>query len=177
MSDETGQPARYRGLVGACGLGVWASGVAWLVLHYFVRRQGPFGAEASPAEPWSLKLHGAFAMLAIWTAGVIWAAHIAKAWGQGRRRASGAGLLALLGALTASGWLLYYSGSDEVRALVSTAHWLIGLCLPLAYLGHRLAARPGAAIRTKRSSWPGEGAPRSGPPIRSERHGSAESRR
>lgn len=133
-------PPRRRWLVNGVGLGVWASGVLWLVFHYFLQTKGDLGPEPSLLEPWWLKLHAAFAFVAIWTLGLLWGVHVASGWGQGRRRLSGGGLLAVMGALIVTGYLLYYAGSDEVRSGVSIFHWTVGLALPALYLVHRLAA-------------------------------------
>jgi len=123
----------------AVALGLWGSGVGWLVLRYGFRRVGEFGPEASPLEPWALKLHGAFAFASLWTLGLLWGAHIVNGWGAGRRRWSGSGLLGLLLFLSVTGYLLYYAGGDEVRAVVSPLHWITGLAIVAAFLLHRFA--------------------------------------
>ena len=127
-----------RRLVNGVGLGLWASGLVWLVLHYFLRSKGEFGPEPSPLEPWSLKLHGLFAFGALWTLGLLWGVHVVNGWGTRRRRWSGSLVLGALGLLTVSGWLLYYAGSDQVRGVVSILHWAIGLAALPLYLAHRL---------------------------------------
>lgn len=127
----------------AVALGVWASGVAWLVLRYGFRHEGAFGPENSPLEPWALKVHGAFAFAALWTMGLLWAAHILNGWGAKRRRWSGAGLLGLLLFLTLTGYLLYYAGGDGLRAVVSRLHWIAGLGVLVAFLLHRFARERG----------------------------------
>ncbi len=142
--------ASRRALVNLTWLGVWGTGVAWLVLHYFMVRQGEFGPERSAFEPWALKLHGAFAFLALWTLGLLWGVHIVNGWNLHRRRWSGGALAGVLLVLVVSGYLLYYVGDDQPRAIASLTHWLVGLALPVVYLCHRLweglrrRARPGA---------------------------------
>jgi hypothetical protein len=132
-------PSRKR-LVEAVASGLWASGAAWLLFHYFLMSRGPFGPEPSPLEPWWLKLHGAFAFAALWAFGLLWGVHIVKGWSLGRRRWSGVALFAGLVVLVLSGYLLYYLGSDMARAVASTLHWGVGLAAPVLYLAHRLAA-------------------------------------
>ncbi len=122
------------------GLVLWGSGVAWLGLHYFAVRQGEFGPEQSPYEPWTLKIHGAVAFAALWLGGVLWGVHIVNGWGQNRRRVSGGVLLGGFLLLIVSGYLLYYGG-EESRPLISLSHWILGLGLPLLYLLHRLLER------------------------------------
>lgn len=131
---------RKRVVYGVC-LGVWASGVLWLVFHYFLRRSGDFGPETHPLEPWCLRLHGAFAFAALWTLGLLSASHIASGWSTGRRRWSGALLLTLGGVLVVTGYLLYYAVAENLRQATSYVHWGLGLGAPLAFLFHRLRAR------------------------------------
>lgn len=107
--------------------GLWISGVAWLLLHYFLQRAGDFGPIPHPLEAWTLKLHGALAFAALWTGGVLWAVHIVPAWRRGHRRSSGIVSVALFALLALSGYLLYYAGDDALRAVVALVHWLVGL--------------------------------------------------
>ncbi len=129
---------RVRLLVNLAGGGLWLTGAAWLWLHYFVVTPGEFGPEHSPLEPWGLKAHGAFAFLALWTGGFLWARHVGAAWASGRRRWSGSVLLGALLLLILTGYLLYYVGDDHARELVSVVHWGLGLSGPALYLAHRL---------------------------------------
>ena len=132
---------RRRWLVNLTGLGLWLTGLAWLGLHYFGVRQGEFGAEHSPLEAWSLRAHGAFAFLALWTLGLLWGVHVVNGWRLDRRRWTGSVLLGVFGLLILSGYLLYYAGEDSVRPMVSVIHWAVGLLVLLAYLAHRLFRR------------------------------------
>ncbi len=129
---------RRRWMVNATGLGLWLTGVAWLGLHNFGVRQGEFGAERSPLEAWSLEAHGAFAFLTLWALGLLWGVHVVNGWRLRRRRWTGGVLLGLLAVLILSGYLLYYTGEDTLRPVVSAIHWAVGLALLLAYLTHRL---------------------------------------
>jgi len=89
---------RTRAWINGTGLGIWASGAGWLWFHYFLRRSGPFGPESHWLEPWWLKVHGAFAFLALWTGGTLFGA---------------------LCALSVTGHLLYYVADDRARAIIS----------------------------------------------------------
>lgn len=123
------------------GLGLWLSGIVWLGWHYFGREETEFGPAPSPFEHWSLVLHGLFAFAAIWVFGMLWSAHVTGAWKTKRHRASGIATFAAVTVLIASGYLLYYAGSDELRSAVSVVHWTLGLALPVPFLWHRLAKR------------------------------------
>jgi len=133
--------------VNTVGLLVWASGVGWLVFHYFLQQKGEFGPEPHPLEPWWLKLHGATGFAALWTVGLLWAVHIVNGWTSGRRRWTGSVMFVLLCVLILTGYLLYYVGDVPARPVISLTHWIGGLVLPASYLLHRLLERrpPGQA--------------------------------
>jgi hypothetical protein len=120
------------------GIGLWLSGAAWLLLHYFMLRQTDFGPQHDPLEHWSIVAHGAFAFAAIWIFGLLWGTHIVKRWKAKRHRWSGSLLFAFLALLVVSGYLLYYVGDDQLRELTSKVHWIVGLGLPLPFVLHWL---------------------------------------
>lgn len=139
--------AGYRRLVHLGALSVWASGVLWLVYHYFMVRRTEFGLEHAPLEAWWLKLHGAAAFVVLWTWGLLWAVHIKRAWLAARHRMSGAGLFLAYALLVLSGYLLYYAGNEHFRAALSLLHWTVGLGLPLLLAAHIWHARIGALVQ------------------------------
>ena len=122
-------------------LGVWISGGLWLLFHYFLTTQGEFGPQSNALEPWSLKIHGAFAFAATWFFGLLWGTHITVGWHSGRRRSSGAVLTGSISLLVVTGYLLYYVGDDRSRSFISIAHWGVGLICPLLYGVHRIRKR------------------------------------
>lgn len=134
---------------------LWASGAAWLPLHYFLTVKTRFGTAPNPIEPWMLKAHGAFAFAALWTGGLLWGMHIVGGWRSGRRRWSGIAVSAAGALLIGTGWLLYYAGDEDLRAITSVAHWGIGLISPVAFLLHRFA-RKRSALRALAARTPGE---------------------
>lgn len=122
-------------------LGVlWASGIGWLLFHYFLGQTTEFGALPHPLESWWLRLHGAAAFATLWLIGLLWAIHVVPAW-KARRRVSGIVLGALLALLVVSGYLLYYASGDDARAAIALVHWIFGVALPLAVLPHVLRGR------------------------------------
>ena len=142
IASETPRLTRLRRVVVyAIGGGVWLSGAAWLVMHYFMQRTGTFGPEPHPLEWWSLAAHGAFAFATLWLFGLLWGVHFGAAWRSLRRRISGIAMFAVFAWLIASGYLLYYLGSDESRSAVALAHWAVGLAVPIPFILHRFAAR------------------------------------
>ena len=124
---------------------LFATGALWLVFHYFVRVHGEFGETAHPLETWSLRLHGAAAMLCLVLVGTLLPIHVRRGWHQ--RRNLGPGLLLLLGAalLALTGYGLYYAGGEELRPVISIAHWVIGLAAPLLMIWHIRAGRAATA--------------------------------
>jgi hypothetical protein len=131
--------ARRLGLA-AVGIGAWTSGGLWLLFHHGWHhgwpRSSDLGIGPHPLEPWWLALHGAFAVAAIWVAGWLWGAHLARAWGRGRRRWSGGLTVGVLLWLIASGYLLYYLGDERLRLGTAVLHWSVGLASPIAVLLH-----------------------------------------
>lgn len=126
------------------GLGLWLTGVLWLVFHYFMVRQTSFGPAPHPLEHWWLSLHGLFAFGTLGMLGLLWAAHIVGGWTSGRRRITGSLLALTLVALTLTGYLIYYPPSEDAAPAIGLAHWIGGLAAPIPFLVHRFwrAARP-----------------------------------
>ena len=139
-----------RRLIYVIGIGVWVTGVLWLLLHHFFMQSGEFGMAPNPVEPWSLRVHAAFAFGTIWLLGLLSAVHIQKGWNSRRKRYSGVALVSIFVVLILSGYLLYYVGEERTRALLSAIHWLIGIVAPLAYVAHRLVRRQAPATTQRR---------------------------
>lgn len=134
-------PPNYRRLAYAALAAAWLTGILWLVLHYFMARQGEFGAEPHPFEAWSLRLHGLAALVVLFVAGLLWGVHVRPGLLGPKRRTSGIALLALLGWLAATGYLLYYASADGLRDAARLVHWSIGLVAALPFLLHALRGR------------------------------------
>ena len=119
------------------GLVLWASGLLWLLLENFFVREGAFGPEKSPVEPWALRVHGIFGALTLFLFGLLWGTHVQTAWRFGRKRYSGGTLTGVLILLAVTGYLLYYVADDRLRSFTSIAHWSIGVILPVLFVNHR----------------------------------------
>ena len=132
---------RVRSWVNCVGAGVWLTGVGWMAAHYVFQPRDAT-AFSGNSEPQWLKWHGGFAVLAIWTGGILWGLHIVKAWQMHRLRWSGGSLAASLLLLILSGYLLYYVADDRARGAISLLHQVLGIAILAAYLTHRLAKRP-----------------------------------
>lgn len=128
---------------GISGLLVFTGG-AWLLAHYFLREAGEFGEVINPIEPWSMKLHGAAAMVALFFIGSLLNSHIRRANNAHRNRYSGWTMVALLALLTISGYALYYLASESSRPVWSIGHWSLGLTVPAMLILHIFLGRRSA---------------------------------
>lgn len=120
------------------------SGLAWLWLDKFGKVQGEFGPEQSPALPWLLLVHGVVAYAFLIVAAMLVPVHVRLGWNALRNRVSGLTLVGFGLVLAVTGLLLYYATTEGLRALSSTAHWVVGIALPIALAVH--------IVRGKRSS-------------------------
>jgi hypothetical protein len=133
-------PLSRRAVYGLCLL-LLITGAAWLVLHTWLRVEGPFGPEHHPLEVWLMRLHGLLALPALSGLGVLLPMHVWPAWRPRRRRTSGLVLLAACAVLALGGWALYYVADEMARPWVSVSHWVLGLALPALVLAHIIGAR------------------------------------
>jgi len=115
---------------------LWLTGGAWLLLHYFYRVKGEFGPEASPFEPWMLRLHGLAMIVSLIAVGGLLVAHVWKGWNYRHQRVMGGLLTGIVCVLVLTGYLLYYVGNEDVREWISAGHWLVGILLPAIFFVH-----------------------------------------
>jgi hypothetical protein len=128
-------------VVYALAAGTLASGMVWLWFEHFIRVDAEFGPVHHALQPWIMKLHGALALVAVWGFGMLWPLHIKRGWVQRHsQRSTGATLFAVMAWLGISGVLLYYTGNDRLREIVSVGHWIVGLVGAIALLLHRRGA-------------------------------------
>ena len=133
-------PLHRRALMVA-GSVLWLSGLAWLLLHYYAPIEGDFGPEANPLEPWLLKVHGLATIAALLAVGGLLAAHVTAGWEVRQQRVRGLAIGAAVLVLTATGYLLYYAGNEQLRQSSSFVHWIVGLGSPGIFLWHRAGRR------------------------------------
>jgi hypothetical protein len=137
-----GVPHTRRRLLYAAFALAFASGVAWLVFHYWLQQPGEFGPEPHALEIWWLRLHGAAAFVLLWFAGILWGTHARPALKhEADWKRSGLGVLGVLLALAASGYLLYYLVDDTWRDIARIVHWSLGLALAIPLGIHIVGVR------------------------------------
>jgi len=139
-------------LIVTSGVFLWLSGAVWLWLHYFGQKEGDFGPEINPLEPWMLRLHGAAMQVALIALGTLLVVHVWRGWGYRSQRVVGSLLVALIAALILTGYGLYYFGDDTWRPLVSLLHWGVGLAILPIFLMHYTSGRRLGAFRSKKTS-------------------------
>lgn len=124
---------------------LFATGIAWLLLEWFVRVASEFGPEHHPAQHIALIAHGVVAYAFLILTGAMIPVHITGGWNAKRNVRSGIILIATLLLLGATALGLYYLGDEALRTAASAIHWVAGLiALPLL-LTHLLSGRRGGA--------------------------------
>ncbi len=89
--------------------------------------------------PWAallMKVHGGGAMLALVLFGTLVVRHIPSGWGSLKNRWSGVLLVSAMAWLIASGYLLYYAGSEPLRLFASQSHLWVGVAAGLVVTLH-----------------------------------------
>jgi hypothetical protein len=133
-----------RGIYAVCTVLV-LTGISWLIAHFALRGAGEYGETIHPLEPWSMKLHGAAVMAALFLCGSVLNAHIRRALKAQHNRMTGWAMITTLVALTLTGYALYYVAGESDRAAWSTVHWIIGLALPALVFLHIVLGRKSVA--------------------------------
>jgi len=108
------------------------TGLVWLALHFL--DDGSEGGTLALA--WSMKLHGAAAMIGLYLFGMLWGPHIRNAWVRRRNRAAGVVFGALTIVLVLTGYALYYVNGEVPRQTAEFLHWAAGLTVCVALWVH-----------------------------------------
>jgi hypothetical protein len=133
----------YRWLLYVTLWAIWLTGIAWVVVHYFMREKGKFGFKTNPWEGWWLMAHGGVAVLTIFLFGWMWSRHVVTGWNLHWRRRSGGTLAGTAIFLTLSGYALYYIGDPDWLDWTAIAHWGVGIAALALFFIHFLSkSRP-----------------------------------
>ncbi|OWF66254.1 hypothetical protein B6A14_03400 [Polynucleobacter hirudinilacicola] len=107
------------------------SGSLYLLGHEFQIQRAALGNHNV------LALHGVFAMIATLALGSVLPFHLRAGLKSKKKWLSGLGQLSFLAALLITGALLYY-GSAEIRDVVVSIHWILGLLFFVVFLAHSI---------------------------------------
>jgi hypothetical protein len=107
------KPFHRRLLYGVVVL-LFFSGAAWAYWNDLISSPGDFEMST---KAWAMKIHGA-------------------AWRAHRNRGNGSLFLGAFAILTVTGYGVYYSGGESLRAWTSWIHLAVGLALPLLLILH-----------------------------------------
>jgi hypothetical protein len=126
--------ALRRAIYVVCAL-LWASGCAWLLVHFFFPMMTAFGPGPNPWEPVFLHIHGWVAVCGVFLLGWLTAGHISDRWRQSRNRVTGFSLAGFAVILTLSGYALYYS-TDHFHDVAAALHEALGVAAVIIALLH-----------------------------------------
>lgn len=111
---------------------LFITGVAWLVLDWWVRIEGDFGPEHHPAQHVMLILHGIAAYALLIVAGALIPVHVKVGWSIRRNFKSGIAVGTALAVLSLTALALYYLSSEGALGWSRLLHWVVGLAaLPI----------------------------------------------
>lgn len=68
--------------------------------------------------------------------GVVWRVHILRGWQLKKNILSGVITLLIFIILTATGWMIYYSGSDDVQRISAQVHTWLGIAISVVLFAH-----------------------------------------
>jgi cytochrome b561 len=135
----------HRRAIYSTGAVLLLSGVAWLVLRYFLRPASEFGETINPFEPWAMKLHGAAAMVTLFFVGSLVHVHVRRALKHGRNLATGWSMIGSLLFLVLTGYGLYYVAGESDRPVWSALHWVVGIAVAVLFVLHIVIGRRSVA--------------------------------
>ena len=133
-------PQRQRTWLYSAFSVLYFSGIWWCILRYLNPAER-FYDDSQFLKTWSLKVHGAAAMLALILLGTLIPTHIKKGWLKGINRLSGSVFIGVNVILIFTGYGLYYFGGEISRGIVHWLHIVLGIAFPGFLIGHILKGR------------------------------------
>jgi cyanate permease len=124
---------------------VFVSGVVWAWLHYFSQADNEFGS--SPAQAWTLTIHGLFAAMSLLLIGSLLPLHVKYAWRAQRNRTNGIFFISIVALLILTGYGLYYIGNERLRSWTSWIHLFVGLAFPVLLVFHIWRGRSSRKVK------------------------------
>lgn len=117
------------------------TGIAFWLMRRFAMVEGDFGPESHFLQYPLLQIHGLSAFIMLMSLGAIFASHIPKTWSSQRARKSGISILSITIFSLLTAYSLYYLVSEDWHELLSNAHTILGIFLPLILFIHIKLAR------------------------------------
>ncbi len=127
------------------------TGLAWLALDALARARTDIVGPHPLAHP-LLAAHGAVAMVGSIAYGGIVAAHVPRAWAVKRNRWTGCLVASVVAISMVTAWLLYYASSEDVHAIASLYHWIVGIAVALVLPLHVVMGRRARRFESKAST-------------------------
>ena len=130
----------HRWSLYAVGLVLLFTGLAWMGMHRLAEADD-LRESWRGLKPAIMSVHGLAATAFVLLLGTLLPIHVRHAWHARRNRANGAFFLTAVSTLTITGYLLYYLGSESLRALCSNLHFWLGTAIPILLLWHIWSGR------------------------------------
>jgi len=111
--------------------------LALLLAGFILNAGSGIGLWLYPTHAWRV-FHGWTIPFFLIMLGVVWRVHGVRGWRLKKNMVSGALTLLLFLALTATGWTIYYAGSEEAQKLSKEWHTWLGLGSSFLLLAHSL---------------------------------------
>jgi hypothetical protein len=124
-----------------------ASGIVLALFRYVVPVSNPFSVYPHPWWVGVIMVHVLSAPPFFFFVGSVWWRHAVRHWRAGQRRLSGTAVVAVAVFAAASGYTLYFVGSEWVLALTRWLHAGGGLAATVLYAFH--AVRGARALRSE----------------------------
>lgn len=131
---------RSRFLLYGISLTLFISGTLWASIHHLDER-GLASETARQLKTWLIAIHGFSAVAFVLLLGTLLAGHVRRSWHARKNRKNGAFFLTAISLLTLSGYVLYYTGNEDVRSAVSDFHLWLGVAAPALLFWHIRSGR------------------------------------
>jgi hypothetical protein len=115
---------------------LWASGIVFFILNSWYEVEGEFGLEKHALQLPTLQIHGLLAFISMITFGYLLRSHTEIAFKIKPIKKSGLLLLAGIIILIITGYLLYYTSHQYLRAMSIYIHLGVGGLLPVSLILH-----------------------------------------
>lgn len=115
---------------------LFVSGVVWILDRYGAAGEELLPSSGSQLSTYSLKIHGAAAMVFLVILGTLIPGHMLGGWKARKNLLTGLSMVFVNLILIFTAYALYYSGSDELRSVSSWMHIALGLLVAPLFAWH-----------------------------------------